>query len=490
MDAIIINQKFDNVAVALKDLKKGQVIEGILLLDDIAFGHKFAIKDIPEGQNIIKYGSPLGRAKKDILAGNWVHTFNVLTNLDKDINYDYQPLHQPLLAKTRAPKVKLYVRENGNYGIRNELWIIPSVGCINSLCRNYAQKFAKKHRFSQNYSAIKVLEHPYGCSQMGDDLANTTATLSALALNGNVGGVLIVGLGCENNKLEYMLKADYIPERTRSLNLQKSLAEETEFIQLLEELYENLIKDRRTLQPISCLTIGLKCGGSDGFSGITANPLIGKFSDWLVHAGGRVVLTEVPEMFGAEQLLMNRAKNAEVFQDFVKLINNFKEYYQSHNQIIYDNPSPGNKDGGITTLEEKSLGCIQKGGTSMVSNVSFDHQLHNSAGLNVVKSPGNDLVSCTELAAAGASLILFSTGRGTPFGSVVPTLKISTNSKLFALKPNWIDFNAGSLIEGQTMDVALSEFIELIIKVINGQKTMNEVNEIAQIAIFKDGVTL
>jgi altronate hydrolase len=489
-DYLIINEKLDNVGVALKNLTKGSLYQGIVLLDDIPFGHKFALRIINEGENIIKYGSPLGRATVTIHPGAWVHTNNVHTNLDTTVNYTYNKSNNQLDPEDSKIKVKVYPRVNNRYGIRNEIWIIPTVGCINQVCRNYASLFEHQVPISQNYDGIKVLEHPYGCSQMGDDLVNTTKTLQALASNPNAGGVLIVGLGCENNKLSTMLNFDYDKNRLQYINLQDFDCENIVFMELLHKLHRNLLNDQRVEKDLSCLTIGMKCGGSDGLSGITANPLIGKIADTVVRNEGTVILTEIPEMFGAEEQLMNRCANIEVFNKFVKLISEFKDYYTSHNQIVYDNPSPGNKQGGITTLEEKSLGCVQKGGVSVISNVNFDHQPLTTNGLNIIKSPGNDLVSCTELCAAGASLILFSTGRGTPFGSVVPTIKISTNSKLATFKSNWIDFDAGVLIGGETMDNLANQLLKYIVNVINGQKTINEVQKIGSIAIFKDGVTL
>ncbi|MDR2828330.1 MAG: altronate dehydratase family protein [Acholeplasmatales bacterium] len=493
MDFIIIN-KLDNVGVSLKVpfLPKGTVVlDSVTISEDIPYGHKFSLININKDEKIIKYGNPIGKASTYISAGSHVHTFNVSTLLDKAVNYEYNGAVNNSNSASLFRKVKVYERENKTYGIRNELWIIPTVGCINSVCDNYASLFSKNHKLSKNYDGIKVLTHPYGCSQMGADLEYTTLTLQKLATNPNVGGVLIVGLGCENNQISAMSNFAYILPRTRFVNLQTTSNEKEVVLGLLEELYLNLKLDKRVTSPLSVLKIGMKCGGSDGLSGITANPLIGRFSDYLVSQKASAVLTEVPEMFGAENILMARAKNKDVFLKIVDLINDYKQYYIDHNQVVYDNPSPGNKKGGITTLEEKSLGCIQKGGVSCVVDVVSKDSKVVLSGLNLIKSPGNDLVSVTELTASGCALVLFSTGRGTPFGGMVPTVKISTNSLIYSNKPEWIDFNAGVLVsEEKTMDDLLLQFIEYIIEVINGKKTTNELNNIHGIAIFKDGVTL
>lgn len=384
-----------------------------------------------------------------------------------------------------------YRRKNGDVGIRNELWIVPTVGCVNGIAEIIIKRF-KEEVNPEGIDAIEVFKHNYGCSQLGDDHENTRRILSDVVKHPNAGGVLVLGLGCENNYISAFQEnlGEYDKERTKFLVTQEVSDEIQEGVKLLKELYENMQKDQREAIPISELKIGLKCGGSDGLSGITANPLVGVFSDFLISQGGTTVLTEVPEMFGAETLLMNRAESKEVFNKTVDLINDFKQYFIDHKQPIYENPSPGNKEGGITTLEEKSLGCIQKGGKATVVDVLAYGEILKKKGLNLLNAPGNDLVAATALAASGCQMVLFTTGRGTPFGSFVPTMKISTNTAIYELKPHWIDFNAGTLVENETMEEVLERFIQYIIEVASGRLLNNEKNNFREIAIFKTGVTL
>jgi len=487
---IIINQN-DNVMVALENITSGTVVNDIVVLSDIVQGHKIALKDIKKGEDIIKYGFSIGHATADIKKGEHVHVHNVATNLGETLSYEYKPLFEKINIKSKDRSINVYKRPNGDIGIRNELWIIPTVGCIVGQARQIAKIFAQNHPELDNYDGIHVFSHPFGCSQMGDDHENTKETLQNISLHPNAGGVLVLGLGCENNQVkEFRESYQYDPNRIKFLVMQEVDDEISEANQLLETLYQILIKDKRQKTPISQLKVGVKCGGSDGFSGITGNPLLGKFTDYLTHYGGSIVQTEVPEMFGAEKIFMQRAQNKEVFEKIVKMINDFKEYYNSHNQVIYDNPSPGNKNGGITTLEDKSLGCTQKGGQAIVVDALEHTQRVTKKGLNLISAPGNDLVSVTTLAMSGAHLVLFSTGRGTPFGGFVPTIKVSTNTDIYNRKKSWIDFNAGQLVDGKVMDDVLEEFIDFIVDTANGRKTNNEQNEFREIAIFKDGVFL
>lgn len=476
----------DNVAVALSDLKKGEKHLDIVLIDDIARGHKFALSDIKIATNIIKYGFPIGHATKDIKAGEHVHTQNTKTNLNENMAYQYNPVKVDL-KKSKSRKVNLYKRKNGDFGIRNDLWIVPTVGCVNYQARIIADEFNK------NSTSVRAIayNHPYGCSQTGDDHENTRKTLKNITLHPNAGAVLVLGLGCENNQISTFREflGDFDDSRIKFLVCQDSEDEVKDGVNILNDLAKIIANDKREEQDFSVLKIGLKCGGSDGLSGITANPLLGRFSDYLVSVGGTAALTEVPEMFGAEQLLMERAQNKEVFEQIVKLVNDFKDYFRFHGQEIYENPSPGNKAGGITTLEDKSLGCTQKGGNSIVKDVLFDGDIIKNKGLNLISGPGNDMVACTNLGAAGCQLVLFTTGRGTPFGGFVPTIKVATNSQIAKHKSNWIDFDAEKVLS-QGFDKTLDEFIDFIVDVVNGQETKNEKLGIKDIAIFKSGVTL
>jgi altronate hydrolase len=481
----------DNIAVCLQAIAKGTLVEGVVALSDIPKGHKIALQAMEPGASVIKYGSPIGKANQPILPGEHVHVHNVSTNLGDILNYEYQPDFSTTVISAKPRAIQVYKRADGRVGIRNEIWIIPTVGCIVSLAERIAKKFTALHEETSFYDGIHVFGHPFGCSQMGDDLSNTRATLQNISLHPNAGAVLVLGLGCENNRIkEFASTYDHSGKRIHFLQTQDVEDEIEVALEVLEAFYEQMKEDKREAADISNLAVGLKCGGSDAFSGITANPLVGRFSDYLTALGGTTVLTEVPEMFGAETILMGRAKDRSVFDKTVHIINEFKAYYKAHDQVIYDNPSPGNKDGGITTLEDKSLGCTQKGGTGIVVDVLNHTERLKTKGLNLISAPGNDLVSTTTLGMCGCQLVLFTTGRGTPFGGFIPTLKISSNTDIAKRKPNWIDFNAGRLVDGDDPDQVLDDLIEMIIATVNGKKTNNEQNDFREIAIFKDGVTL
>ena len=490
-DYIIIHQT-DNVAVVLRPFKKGEVVEGVTLLEDIPQAHKVALKPIAVGENIIKYGSPIGHATADIKPGMHVHTQNVATNLDDVIEYKYEPNYPPVLGYKSDRTVDVYARKSGEFGIRNELWIVQTVGCVSGMARDMIEQFKAQYDTSE-IDGIYTFQHPFGCSQMGGDLALTRTLLQDMVKHPNAGGVLVVGLGCEENQIDKFRDTlgSYDEDRVEFLVAQDYADEVEEGVKRLKKLYDKMKGDKRVTKPLSVLRIGLKCGGSDGMSGITANPLLGRFSDFLSLNDATTVLGEVPEMFGAEKLLMARAKDEATFNKIVKLINDFKIYFKNHHQVIYDNPSPGNKAGGITTLEDKSLGCTQKGGASKVNGVLAMGDRVEEKGLNLISTPGNDLVAVTTLAAAGCQMVLFTTGRGTPFGGFVPTVKVATNSAMANKKQNWIDFNAGDLVDKMDMDQLLENFIDLICDIASGKKqTCNEKNNFREISIFKDGVVL
>lgn len=494
LDTIHLNEQ-DNVAVALRDLPKGLVItvneREILLKDEINRGHKIAIQEISLKEDVIKYGYPIGHAIQAISLGEHVHTHNTKTNLDGIRDYQFQQKLSGNPYEQEDLTFQGYRRKNGEVGIRNELWIVPTVGCVNGIAERMLKIFEKEVGDISPFENALVLKHNYGCSQLGDDHENTRTILKDAVLHPNAGGVLVLGLGCENNNLyEFKKCLGEIDEKRIKFLASQEVSDEIEAgVQLLKEIYEHAKEDKRETVPLSDLKIGLKCGGSDGFSGITANPLLGRFSDFLVAQGGSTVLTEVPEMFGAETILMERAANKEVFDKTVDLINEFKEYFMENKQPVYENPSPGNKDGGITTLEDKSLGCTQKAGTSMVIDVLKYGERLKEKGLSLLSAPGNDLVASSALAAAGCQMVLFTTGRGTPFGSFVPTMKISTNTPLYETKPHWIDFNAGVLLEEES-ELVLRNFIQYIIQVASGEPVNNEKNDYRELAIFKTGVTL
>lgn len=495
MTSVLKINEADNVAVALEAQSAQAQIQmdgqTITLQDNIPAGHKFALQDIAEGENVIKYGYPIGHSLSNIKKGTWVNEHNIRTNLAGLLSYTYRPSEVSLRIPNQHLNFKGFRRKNGDVGIRNEIWIVPTVGCVNGVVEQLAEAL-RKETAGEGVDAIVAFPHNYGCSQLGDDHENTKKILRDMVLHPNAGAVLVVGLGCENNQPDVFEQfcGDYDKERVRFLVTQKVSDELEEGMKLLRELYAKAKTDRRTDIPLSELRVGLKCGGSDGFSGITGNPLLGMFSDFLVAQGGTSVLTEVPEMFGAETILMNRCADKTLFDQTVHLINDFKEYFLSHGEPVGENPSPGNKAGGISTLEEKALGCTQKCGKSLVRGVLPYGERLRTKGLNLLSAPGNDLVAATTLASCGCHLVLFTTGRGTPFGTYVPTLKVSTNSALAQNKPNWIDFNAGVIAENEPMATTCQRFIDYVIRVANGEPVNNEKKNYREIAIFKTGVTL
>ncbi|KUP31001.1 altronate hydrolase [Bacillus halotolerans] len=497
MKSFIKIHRQDNVLLALRDIRKGELLNAdgisIEVKDDMKRGHKIALQHIKENDSIIKYGFPIGHALKDICIGEHVHVHNTKTNLSDIQTYSYTPRFEQNPYTHEDRTFKGYRRENGNAGVRNELWIVPTVGCVNGIAEKMLQRFVRETGDIAPFDNVLVLKHQYGCSQLGDDHENTRQILLNAIRHPNAGGVLVLGLGCENNELAAMKKAlqDVNKDRVKFLESQSVTDEMEAGVALLKDIHEAAKGDKREDIPLSELKIGLKCGGSDGFSGITANPLLGRFSDYIIAQGGSTVLTEVPEMFGAETLLMQRAANEEVFHKIVDLIIDFKQYFIQHDQPVYENPSPGNKAGGISTLEDKSLGCTQKAGISPVSDVLKYGEVLQTNGLTLLSAPGNDLIASSALAAAGCHIVLFTTGRGTPFGTFVPTVKVATNTQLYETKPHWIDFNAGLLAEDDVREeFVLREFIDYITKVASGELVNHEKNDFRELAIFKSGVTL
>ncbi len=490
----------DNVVVCLEEMKKGESItlsngNTIEALEDIPAGHKIAIKDVPSGSDIIKYGYAIGHSTEDITIGRWVHTHDIKTNLEGILEYRYNPDTSDIEEKesrmgTRKGTFKGFVRKDGKVGIRNEIWIIPTVGCVNNIATALAKE--ANSLIKGSIDEVVAFTHNYGCSQTGDDQEHTRTILSDLIHHPNAGGVLVLGLGCENSNIDVLMPyiGEYDKDRVRFLVCQQSDDEMEDGISLLKELIEAASADVRQDCDLSKLIIGLKCGGSDGFSGITANPLVGRISDRIIEYGGTSILTEVPEMFGAETILMNRCKDEKTFDDTVNMINGFKEYFTKQGEPIYENPSPGNKAGGITTLEDKSLGCTQKSGDYPVMNVLEYGERTDVTGLNLLCAPGNDLCAATALASAGAQIVLFTTGRGTPFACPVPTMKIASNNRIADKKSNWIDFRAGQILEGRTFEELTDELFDKIVRTASGEKLKSEIAGFHDMAIWKRGVTL
>ncbi len=489
---IKINEN-DNVAVALDVIPENTTVNvagsDVTTTMEIPAGHKFALVDMPEATPVIKYGFRIGNTTAAVKQGEWIHTHNLKTGLGDLLDYTYEPNFAEE-KYTEDATFMGYNRKNGKVGVRNEIWIIPTVGCVNNVASKIAE--LSKDLVCENIEAVCAFPHPYGCSQMGDDQEHTRQILANLINHPNAGGVLVLGLGCENSNIDvlkgYMGEID--TDRVKFLVSQESDDEIAEGVEIVKGLAQYASQFRREPISVSKLIIGMKCGGSDGFSGITANPTVGRFSDILISKKGTTILTEVPEMFGAETILMNRCANEELFNKTVDLINDFKNYFKSHNQTIYENPSPGNKKGGISTLENKSLGCTQKSGNAIVKGVLAYGEIVSTPGLNLLSAPGNDLVAATALAASGAHIVLFTTGRGTPFACPVPTMKISSNSRLAGKKENWIDFNAGVVAEGEDLDTAGQRLFDEVVAVASGKEVKSEKAGFHDMAIFKQGVTL
>lgn len=492
---LIIIGENDNASVALSDLKKGEALstgkEEVTLKDDIPFGHKVALKDLEENEDIIKYGYPIGHATAFIDKGSHIHVHNMKTNLGDILTYSYDDKKEIPLSEKKEVFFEGYIRMDGRVGIRNEIWIIPTVGCVNTTAKILEEK--GRQIFGSKVDAVYAYTHNMGCSQLGEDYERTQHILKGIINNPNAGGVLVLSLGCENNNLEAFkpILGDYDTDRVKFLVTQDVEDEYEEGIKILSTLADYASTFKREKVSADKLVIGFKCGGSDAFSGITANALCGRINDRVINCGGSTILTEVPEMFGAETLLMERAVDRETFEKCVTLINNFKSYFIRYNQTIYENPSPGNKKGGISSLEEKSLGCTQKGGSAPVVDVLDYGEAARKCGLNLLIGPGNDQVSCTNLVASGAQMILFTTGRGNPFGAPVPTVKISSNSQIYLKKKHWIDFNAGQVLEDKDFEDMTNDFFSYLLKIASGEEmTQNEKNGYKEISIFRDGVIL
>ncbi len=486
----------DNVAVAVRALEPGTVINvddtQVTLVESVPAGHKIALEALEAGEPVVKYGFPIGETTTEVARGAWIHSHNLRTRLDGVTDFHYAPVARAVQPPRAMPIFSGYRRDNGRVGTRNEIWVLNTVGCVNFAAEGIAR--ISSERFRDAIDGVHAFGHPFGCSQLGDDLKNTQRILAGLMRNPNAGGILVLGLGCENNQMDSLLAlaGDIDRSRLRFFNSQDVVDERDEGLEAIAQLVARMESDRRTECPASDLMLGHKCGGSDGFSGISANAVVGRIADRLTSLGGGVLLTEVPEMFGAEQVLMNRAVNEEVYRGIVGMIDGFKQYFIQHDQPIYENPSPGNKAGGLTTLEEKSLGAIQKGGQATVTGVLHYGEPARLGGLSLLEAPGNDGVSSTAMVASGATILLFTTGRGTPLGFPVPTVKISSNTAISEKKPHWIDFNAGALLDGTaTMDQLEDDLFSLILDIASGKRrAKNEEQGYREIAIWKSGVTL
>lgn len=497
MKKITLLHERDNVAVALTDISAGDSLSGSLrAVEEIPAGHKVALTGIEAGKTVIKYGYPIGKATRWIEAGKLVHVHNLRSDLAERSDYTYNT--KIISERTGSSPEPLlfpaYLRKNGKIGIRNEVWIVNTVGCCNRISERMVNLSIKRYR-DRSFDGVYHFPHTYGCSQLGKDLENTQKILAGLVKHPNAAAVLVLGLGCENNNITTFREVvgEKDNDRVRWLNAQDVEDEIEAGMQFLDELVDYAGTFQREPLPAAKLILGLKCGGSDSFSGITANPIVGRVTDYYTGLGASAILTEVPEMFGAEAILLERCRSRDVFNQAVSLINNFKNNFSEQGQPIYENPSPGNRAGGITTLEEKSLGCILKGGVASVNSVlAYGDILEKDiGGLHLLDGPGNDLVAVTALAAAGSHLVLFTTGRGTPLGGPVPVVKIASTSELARRKKNWVDFDGGRLLNGSSAERLSKELAELVLSIAAGERrTRSEEDSCREVAIFKKGVTL
>lgn len=493
MKTFVVLDSDDNVGVAVQQLPEGtEIAANVILAEAIPAGHKFSLCDMDAGESVIKYGVPIGTATTRIPAGKWVHVHNVKTNLSDEDSFEYHPITTSLPKPDDTVSFMGYRRASGEFGIRNEVWIIPTVGCVNWLAERLAAKGNSAK--PQGVDRVVALTHPYGCSQLGQDHENVRTILCDLARHPNAAAIFFIGLGCENNVMaDFRALVESHPDRCSHIAYMVAQEVKNELevgCTILDDLIQSAGNAKREEVPIDKLCVGMKCGASDGLSGITANPLLGAFSDWLVARGGRVILTEVPEMFGAEDNLLNRSKTRDVFERGVAMIKNFKQYFLRYGQPVYENPSPGNKEGGITTLEDKSVGCTQKSGTAVVADILPYGGMATKSGVTLLSGPGNDLVSVSALTAAGAHMVLFSTGRGNPLGAPVPVIKVSSNRELARRKGHWIDFDASPIIERSDNSDLLDRFVSTVTTTASGSQTKSEKAGFHDFTIFKDGVTL
>lgn len=490
----------DTVALATSELKKGQTVtvdgETITLLDDIPNAHKIALKDFETGEAVRKYDNIIGYASKPIKKGEWIHSHNEVTGLgkSKEYTYDFNPIS---IFPGESDKTFMgYDRADGGAGIRNHLAIISTVFCANGPLRKLARMAEAKYPATENFDGIIAFDQEFGCSQTGKDLVTTCKIIAGIAKNANFGGVLLVSNGCEMaipSVLEQYM-GDYDKKRIRTLTLQEVEDEFTAGMELIDEIMEEMKDDKRTPININRLHIAMNCGGSDGYSGITANTLLGTLCDTLVKEGAIMNMTEVPEMMGAEHILMNRAADKSIFDDIVKMMYDYDAYFARYGEKAADNPTQGNKAGGLTTLEEKSLGCIQKGGHCAVMEVLEYGERATKNGFVLVSGPGNDLAGVSGQIAAGAVLTIFTTGRGTPCGFAGPTFRLASNTALATRKSNWIDYDAGRLLTAKTpeeVEALNKELYDAIMATVNGQyRTRTEENGYYILGALKDGVTL
>lgn len=466
----------DNVALALRPLPSGArvSVEGISLFtrDPIPYGHKVALVSIPKGGRIIKYGYPIGRAVRSISPGEHVHVHN--TESGRAHGDTARPVireESSLIPRFPQDTFLGFRRQDGRVGVRNHVLVMASVHCVNG----------GVERIGREVPGVVALPHIYGCSQLGEDLAQTRRVLEGYVSHPNVGATLIVGLGCEalptRELVDGLRDRGYRVELLLLQEIGGSRAAVRKGKELAAELLGEVGKLRPEPVPLSELVVGVECGGSDAWSGVTANPAVGAIADALVAHGGTVILSEVTEFIGAEHILAARAISPEVGKAILRAVARREGVaVEMGVDLRGAQPSPGNMEGGLTTIEEKSLGAIVKGGTTPVREFLGYGERPSARGLVVMDTSGNDLESVTGMVAGGAQVVLFTTGRGTPVGNpIVPVIKISSNTPLYERMRDDLDFDAGSILRGEPPTSVAARLAALLLEVAGGRPTQAEV---------------
>ena len=483
-DFVLLNPR-DSVVVALRGFQAGDTLalgeEAIQLLDSVPPGHKVAIRPVAAGEPIFKFGWSIGVATKPIRVGQHVHTQNV--KCDHHIDLEAISTDVPAeLPRLEGHTFEGFRRADGRVGTRNYLAVISNVNCSASVARMIASRFDQQTLAAfPNVDGVISFRHEGGCAMAfnGSRHRMLSRVLGGMARHPNIGGFLLVGLGCEQGTLDHLVQSQGLQgEAVPVLSIQ-SAGGTSKTVERGVEIAAGLLKQvngfQRETVPASHLVLGTECGGSDGYSGITANPALGAAADRLVACGGTAILSETSEIFGAEHLLTRRARSRAVAEKLLERIEWWKWYCSNYGEELDNNPSVGNKAGGLTTITEKSLGAVSKGGTTPLEAVYEYAEPVQQQGFVVMDTPGFDPASVTGMVAGGANLIAFTTGRGSCFGSKpTPTFKIASNTRLFQQLPEDMDFNAGQVVEGRSVDEVGQELFSRLLDTASGKPTCSE----------------
>ena len=494
----------DNLCVAARHLELGEEIsvggESLRLAEPVRLGHKLAVRAIREGERVKKYGQTIGFATRDIAPGQWIHSHN-LTAGRFEREYEYATEIPPPPAPIEGRTFQGYRRAGGKAGTRNYIAVISSVNCSASVSKYISQRFDNSllAKFP-NVDGLLPLTHKGGCGLQyaGEDHQQLTRVLSGFATHPNVGAYLLVGLGCETGTLQYLVQHGGLAEGVVQLNTKANGAARPPVVLSMQdcggtnktveagiaaiaEMLPRVNGVRREPIPASELILGCECGGSDGNSGVTANPALGAASDLLVAAGGTSILSETPEIYGAEHLLVRRARTRAIGEKLIDRIRWWEEYTAKFGVEIDNNPSPGNKEGGLTTIYEKSLGAVAKGGSTALCGVYRYAEPVTAQGFVIMDTPGYDPASITGMVAGGANVVCFTTGRGSCFGcKPVPSIKIATNTPMYEQMIDDMDINAGVILEGASVADVGRQIFEFILEVAGGKRTKSEIHGVGE----------